>query len=189
MGNESITIAVIAGTKREGRKSFAAAQFVAEMGRKQPNVNILFVDPRDISLPPDGAPEDGRDPHYSEVTAAADAFFIVTPEYNHGYPSSLKRVLDSEYDNYHHKPVALAGASDGPWGGVRVCEALLAPLRTVGLVIAQRTVYFPLVQNIFDEQGAIKADQAERYTKSVQGAYDELVWLARTLKWGREHLQ
>jgi len=185
---DKIKIVVVAGTIREGRKSFAAAQWVAALGRQIEGVEIIFVDPRDVHLPPEGGPKDGRDASYSDITAAADGFFIVTPEYNHGYPSSLKRLLDSEYDNYRHKPVVLAGASDGPWGGVRVCEALLAPLRSVGLLVGQRTVYFPFVQNVFDEQGQIDPANAEKYAKSIQGAYDELIQLARWLRLGRDGL-
>ena len=184
--DQKVTIAVIAGTVREGRKSFAAAQWVAEQGSLRGDVEIIFVDPRDIALPPDGGPDDGRNLHFSEITSKADGFFIVTPEYNHGYPGSLKRLLDSEYDNYRHKPVLLAGASDGPWGGVRVCEALLSPLRTLGLLIGQRTVHFPFVQNTFDENGQMQSPDAEKYEKTVQGAYDELVTLARLLRPGRQ---
>jgi NAD(P)H-dependent FMN reductase len=181
-----ITVVVICGTKRVGRQSFAAAQWVAEQGRKLEGVEIIFVDPEDVSLPPDGAPEDGRDTTYREVTARADAFFIVTPEYNHSFPSSLKRILDSEYDNYNRKPVAMAGVSNGPWGGTRVCEALLPVLRSLGLAVIRPTVYFTKVQDIFDESGAMHADYADRYQHSVKGAYDELLWFARALQAGRE---
>jgi len=180
----SLVIAVICGTTREGRQSMRAAQWLADFGRQR-GVEIIFVDPKDYRLPPDGAPEDGRDPRYSDVTARADAFFIVTPEYNHGYPGSLKRLLDSEDENYLHKPVVLAGVSNGPWGGTRACEALLPVLRTLGLAVSSRTVYFPRIQEIFDEQGVMKPDFVEGYTKSTQGAYDDLIWLARALKTAR----
>jgi NAD(P)H-dependent FMN reductase len=139
--NEKVVIAVLCGTKREGRKSIYAAEWVAAKGRELAGVEIVLVDPRDITLPPDGAPEDGTDPKYSEITARADAFFIVTPEYNHGYPSSIKRLLDSEYGNYNRKPVALAGVSNGPWGGTRVVETLLPVLRTLGLAVIRPTMY------------------------------------------------
>jgi NAD(P)H-dependent FMN reductase len=97
---EKIVVAVICGTKREGRQSIEAAQWVAEAGRKRDDVEIIFVDPKDVQLPPDG-----RDQKYAEITERADAFYVVTPEYNHSIPSSLRRLLDSEFDNYKHKPV------------------------------------------------------------------------------------
>ncbi len=179
---DKVVIAVILGTKREGRLSENAAKWVAEEGRKRPDTEIIYVDPKDFSLPPDGAPEDGTDPKYSEITAKADAFYVVTPEYNHSIPSSLKRLLDSEYGNYKHKPVATAGVSDGPWGGVRVCEALLHVYHTMWMVAVKPELYFPKVQNIFDAQGQMKPEFVDMQTKNVQKAYDELVWFARALK-------
>src|SRR6476659_576620 len=133
-----IVVAVIAGTTREGRLSINAAKWVAEQGRQRDDVEVIFVDPRDFNLPGDGnKDEHSRDPRYTDITAKADAFYVVTPEYNHSFPSSLKRLLDSEFDNYKHKPVATAGVSNGPWGGVRACEALLHVYHTMWMVAAK----------------------------------------------------
>src|SRR5688572_5376947 len=151
--DDKVTIAVILGTKREGRRSENAAMWVADQGRQRNDCEIIYVDPKEIDLPPDGAPEDGENPKYKEITQKADAFYVVTPEYNHSIPSSLKRLLDSEYINYRHKPVATAGVSDGPWGGVRGCEALLHVYHTMWMVAVKPELYFPKVQDIFDEQG------------------------------------
>ena len=180
--NDTITIAIIAGTSREGRLSIQAAHWVAAQGRKLENVEIIFVDPQDMHLPPDGAPADGRDPTYSEVTVKADAFFIVSPEYNHSVPGSLKRLLDSEDENYTHKPVAVAGVSNGQWGGARMCEIIAPTLRTLGMVYIRPNVYFPKIQEIFDGSGQMQPQYEAPYTKSVQGAYKELLWFARALK-------
>lgn len=183
--DQPITIAVLAGTIRPGRKSFAAAQYVAEQGRQLPGVEIIFVDPAELHLPLDGRDDAQRDARYTDITARADAFFIVTPEYNHGYPGSLKRMLDSEYDNYHRKPVALAGASDGPWGGTRAIEGLLPVMRSLGLSPIRQTVYFPFVDKLFDEAGQLDPAKEERYQRSIEGAYKELIWMARALRAAR----
>lgn len=183
---QKLVIAVICGTKREHRRSINAAKWVAEQGRQRGDVEIIFVDPKDIDLPPDGAPEDGENPTYKEITAKADAFYVVTPEYNHSIPSSLKRLLDSEFGNYKHKPVATAGVSDGPWGGVRVCEALLSVYHTMWMVPIKPELYFPKVQNMFDESGALKPEYVDMQTKNVQRAYGELVWMATALKAARQ---
>jgi len=183
--DQTITIAVLAGTTREKRQSIKAAAYVADYGRKLPNVEIIFVDPKEFTFPGDGNDPEGKDPRYTEIVGKADAFFIVTPEYNHSFPGSLKRMLDSELALYNHKPVALAGASNGNWGGVRAVEALVPAIRETGLVVLSFDVYFPRVQDIFDEQGVIKPDLAERYAKNVGRVYDELLWMARVLKTAR----
>lgn len=179
---ETIIIAVLAGTTRPQRQSIKAAHYVALIGRTYENTEIIFVDPANHHFPDDGNDPEGKDPRYTELTARADAFFIVTPEYNHGYPGTLKRMLDSEFANYRHKPVAMAGASNGPWGGVRVCEALLPVLHRTGMVIIQPEVYFPRVQDIFDETGRIRPEFAERQEANIRKSYDELIWMARLFK-------
>jgi len=180
--NEKITIVVIGGSAREDAESVKAGKWVAEEGHKREDVEVILVNPRDFTLPLDGGPEHGRDARYSEITAKADAFFIVTPEYNNSYPGSIKRLLDSEDENYFHKPIMLAGVSSGQWGGVRACIALQPVCHSLGLMNIPKKLYFPKVQEIFDEQGGMKLEYVENYQKNVQAAYDELLWFARALK-------
>ena len=182
---ESITIAVLAGTTRGQRRSIKAAKYVAEIGRTQQDIEIIFVDPLDFSFAGDGNDPEGKDPRYTEITRKADAFFVVTPEYNHSFPGSLKRMLDSELKNYNHKPVAFAGVSDGNWGGTRAIESLVPAVRETGLVVMSWDVYFPYVQNIFDDNGTIQPDFKDRYETSIGKLYAELIWFARILKAAR----
>ncbi|HET8884601.1 MAG TPA: NAD(P)H-dependent oxidoreductase [Candidatus Saccharimonadales bacterium] len=180
--HQPLTIAVLAGTTRAQRQSIKAAQYIAEFGRQLPNVEIIFVDPVDFNFAGDGNDPEGKDARYSDITARADAFFIITPEYNHSFPGSLKRMLDSELANYNHKPVAIAGASNGNWGGVRAVEALVPAIRETGLIVMSWDVYFPYVQNIFDDDGTIKNEYTERYDKQLTKLYNELIWFADMLK-------
>ncbi|HLZ15273.1 MAG TPA: NAD(P)H-dependent oxidoreductase [Candidatus Saccharimonadales bacterium] len=184
--DETLVLAILLGTSREGRESIHAAKWVAEQAGKREGVEVIFVDPAELNLPSDG--DKIRDPKYTEITARADAFYVVTPEYNHSFPGSLKRMLDSEYENYLHKPVGTAGVSSGMFGGARCCEALLPVYHKVGLVIISPEVYFPKVTELFDEQGNLKPEHVERYTASVGKALDELLWFARMLKRARAEL-
>ena len=186
--NDTIRVAVLAGTTRAQRRSIHAAEWIAEFGRRLPGVEIIFVDPKDFHFAGDGNDPEGKDPHYTDIVTRADAFFVVTPEYNHSFPGSLKRMLDSELQLYNHKPVAFAGVSDGNWGGTRAIESLVPAVRETGLVVMSWDVYFPYVQNIFAEDGRMQPDFQERYTKSVGKLYNELLWFARLLKTGRNQL-
>lgn len=179
---EPINIAVIVGTARPGRQSIKAARYVAEYGKSIEGVEITFVDPRDFSFPADGNGEDAKDSRYGEIVAQADAFFIVTPEYNHSIPGSLKRMLDSEYGAYYHKPVALAGVSNGSWGGVRVCEALLPVCHRLGMINILPELYFPKVQELFDDTGALLPEARETYDSNTRRCYDELIWFVRAMR-------
>lgn len=183
--DQKLKVVVIAGTTRVQRKSIHAARLVAKIGKEFDELEIDFVDPNDLNLPGDGNDPEGKDPKYTKLTEEADAFFVVTPEYNHSFPGSLKRVLDSELKNYIHKPVAFAGASSGNWGGVRAIEALVSSVREMGLVPTFTDVYFPHVQDKFDDEGNLLDDF---YNESIKKAYKELIWMAKTLKYGRDNL-
>lgn len=180
-----ITVAVLIGTARVQRESIKAARYIADFGRTLPNVKIILVDPTELHFPGDGNDPEGKDPRYTAITTEADAFFVVTPEYNHSFPGSLKRMLDSELENYNHKPVAFAGCSNGGWGGVRAVESLVPAIRETGLVALSWDIYFPRVQDIFDASGAMKQEHLSLYTKNLGKLYDELLWMARLFKAAR----
>jgi NAD(P)H-dependent FMN reductase len=179
-------IPILLGTVRPKRRSLQAAELIAKVGKTIKEIEIQLVDPSDFQFPYDGNDPENKDPRYSEITAKADGFFIVTPEYNHSFPGTLKRMLDSELRNYVHKPVAFAGVSDGIFGGARAIESLVPTVREMGMAVTFSDVYFPQVQNLFEENGAVKD---EGYIRRIERAYEELIWMAKSLKWGRENLK
>lgn len=183
--DKPLYIPILLGTKREKRRSIRAAEFVEQIGKQIEGIEVELIDPADFDFPGDGNDPEGKDPRYTAITERADAFFIVTPEYNHSFPGTLKRMLDSELQNYIHKPVAIAGVSDGVWGGVRVIEALLGPVRELGLAVTYTDLHFPQVQNIFDEHGKLLDDA---YIERTKKSYAELIWMAKVLKQGRNSL-
>lgn len=179
-------IPVIAGTIRPQRESIHAARLVHEVASQIEGVESILIDPAEYTVPFDGNDPECKNPKYTEITARADAFFIVTPEYNHSFPGTLKRLLDSELQNYVHKPVAFAGVSSGPWGGVRAIEALNTSVREMGLVSTFSDLHFPFISKVFNEQGVL---QDEKFRERIQKSYTELIWMAQTMKWGRENLK
>lgn len=185
---DPITLAILVGTTRERRESIKAAHYIADYARQLPNVEVIFIDPKDFNFPGDGNDPEGKDPRYTALVQRADAFFIVMPEYNHSFPGSLKRMLDSELKAYNHKPVAFAGCSNGGWGGVRAVESLVPAVRETGLVVLSWDIYFPRVQDIFDTDGAMKQEYSGRYARNLQKLFAELLWMARLLKMGRVQL-
>ncbi len=183
---EKLFIPILVGTTRPKRESIKPARLIEQVGKTIDEIEVLLVDPNDYNFPFDGNDEENKDPRYSELTKKADGFFIVTPEYNHSYPGTLKRMLDSELKNYIHKPVALAGVSSQIFGGVRAIEALLHPVREMGMVVTFADLYFPQVQTLFDENGEIID---KKYITRIHKGYEELIWMAKVLKWGRENVR
>ncbi|HUC95756.1 MAG TPA: NAD(P)H-dependent oxidoreductase [Candidatus Saccharimonadia bacterium] len=179
-------IPVLAGTTRDQRKSIFAAKLVMNVGKTFEKIETELIDPKDFKFPGDGNDPEGKDPKYSDITKRADGFFIVTPEYNHSFPGSLKRMLDSELKNYIHKPVAFGGVSSGPWGGVRAIEALVNTVREMGLVATFSDIQFPKIQELFSNKGELLNQSYIDYIKNV---WIELIWMAEVLKLGRDTVQ
>lgn len=182
---KKLKITIIEGTTREKRMSIHAARLVYEVAQSMDEIEATLVDPKDFNLPGDGNDPESQDPRYSKITAESDGFFIVIPEYNHSFPGSLKRLLDSELKNYIHKPVAFAGVSAGPWGGIRGIENLVPVVREMGMAVTFTDVQFPNIGKVFNEAGEL---QDEKYKERITRSLTELIWMAKSLKYGRENI-
>jgi NAD(P)H-dependent FMN reductase len=178
-------IPVILGTVRKGRMSEPAARLVhAELARR-PGVESELIDIATLPLRLDDAGEAAKMPTYAASVERADALVVVSPEYNHGYSGLLKHVLDSCLKEYIHKAVGIVGVSAGPWGGARSIENLVPVMRELGLVTIFWDVNFSNVRTVFDESGKL-LDQA--FLRRIDKFLKELVWMAKTLRHGREHV-
>ena len=187
MADEKLFIPIILGTPRQNRESENAALWVFGKMEEHEELETQFFDVRDFDLPRDdyGQALKAQFPEWRDSIIKADGLVIVTPEYNHGYPGALKSVLDILLREYVHKPVAFVGVSAGIWGGTRVIEACLPMVRELGLVPTFTDLNFPKVASKFDDEGKLKD---EVYEKLVSGFLEELIWMARTLRWGRRNV-
>ena len=180
-------IPVLLGTNRKERNSIHPAKWLVGEMQKRDDIETRLFDVANFALPHDDYGQGLKDqfPEWRDAMVRADGLVIVAPEYNHGYPGSMKAVLDLLLREYIHKAVALVGVSAGPWGGTRVIEATVPMVRELGLAVTFADLNFPKVQNIFDAEGKLLAPAFE---KRASGFLDELVWMSRVLKWGRENV-
>ena len=184
---DQLNIPVLLGTNRKLRNSiFPAKWLVGEMA-KRAEIRTRLFDVAEFALPHDDYGQELKDqfPEWRDAIIQADGLVIVSPEYNHGYPGSLKAVLDLLLREYVHKSVAFVGVSAGPWGGARVIEAMVPMARELGLAVTFTDLNFPFVQKTFDQEGKLLDNAFER---RVTDFLDELVWMSRVLKWGRENV-
>ena len=187
MNTPSVFLPILLGTNRKLRRSVHAARWLHGAMSARPDIETELFDVAEFSLPQGDYGMDIKDqfPQWRDTIIRADGLVIVTPEYNHGYPGALKSVLDLLLKEYIHKAVAFVGVSAGPWGGTRVIEAMVPMVRELGLAVTFTDLHFPTVQNKFDGNGKLLDDA---YEGRVRGFLDELVWMSRTLKWGRANL-
>ena len=183
--SKSLFIPVILGTTRKGRRSEKAALFVFEETKKRAGVETEFVDIGKIPMRLDDAGEQMKDQAFSDLVKRADGLILVVPEYNHGYPGLLKHALDMNLEEYIHKAVGICGVSAGPFGGARVIEALVPVMRELGLVTIFNDVNFADVRKVFGEDGKLLDESFVRRTAKF---LDELIWMARVLRYGRENV-
>jgi len=94
-------------------------------------------------------------------------------------------VLDSNLMEYVHKAAGIAGVSAGPFGGTRVIQNCLAPMRELGFVTVFFDLNFSNVFKLFDESGNLLDASFVRRTGKF---LNELIWMADTLRYGRENI-
>ncbi|CAN5429811.1 NADPH-dependent FMN reductase [soil metagenome] len=188
MSEKKLFIPVLLGTPRKGRESENVAKWLLGKMEKRDDIETELFDVRDFRIPQNdyGMELKEQFPEWRDAIIRADGLAIVTPEYNHGYPGALKAVLDLLLPEYIHKAVAFAGVSAQVWGGVRVIEACVPMVRELGLAVTFTDLNFPRVQTLFDDDGNLKDEAA--YESRVKAFLDELVWMSRALKWGRENV-
>ncbi|HEY5872103.1 MAG TPA: NAD(P)H-dependent oxidoreductase [Gaiellaceae bacterium] len=180
----ALFVPVILGTPRQGRMSEHAARVVLDEVGKRPGVETELVDIATLPIPVDDAGEAAKDPGFAELVNRADALVLVVPEYNHGYPGLLKHVLDTNLKEYIHKAVGVVGVSAGVFGGARAIQNVIPVLRELGLVTIFWDVNFTTVRRRFDENGTLVDDSFLAIDKFL----DELLWMAETLRYGRENV-
>ncbi len=111
---------------------------------------------------------------FAEKIKAADGVLIVTPEYNGGYPASIKNVIDLLYKEWHRKPIAIASASNGPFGASQVLTALQFSLWKIKAWVVPATFQVPFVDKAFDKDGV---PVAKEDTDKLAAAFlKELIW-------------
>ncbi len=173
------TLAVIYGSNREERLCDKVGAWVlsrvADHGRFDPEL----VDPAEMALPA----RLGGEPNQSlrEVRRRidrADAFLIVTPEYNHGYPAVLKSLIDSAHDEWRRKPAAFVSYG-GISGGLRAVEQLRLVFAELHVVSIRDGVSIMNAWERFDERGQLREPLPEN--QALSHALDQLAWWARAL--------
>ncbi len=113
----------------------------------------------------------------------ADAVLIATPEYDWGVPGVLKNALDwvsrpAGQSALKQKPLAMLGASDGPWGTTRAQLQLRQSLTYMDvLTLPSPWVYVALAKEKFDASGALTDERTREQVKGLVAAL--VAWTER----------
>ncbi len=179
---------ILTGSVREGRFGPVVSNWVAQQATEQGDFDVHVLDLADVEIPlglPSDSPAQAGDAYprpdgirpLTDALQAADAFIIVTPEYNHSYPAGLKAAVDWHFTQWAAKPVAFAsyGGAAGGRHAVLHLENVLTELHAVtirdGLVFPQFWLSW--------EDGRPNDPQAETFAKSM---LTQLSWWAHALR-------
>ena len=177
---------IIIASTRPGRKGPALANWIFDVAKKHTEFSVELLDLAEINLPFLDEPNHPRFQKYtkehtkkwSATIAAADAFIFVTPEYNFGYPATLKNALDFLYNEWTYKPVAFVSYG-GIAGGTRSMQALKQVISAMNMVPVVEAVNVPFFTKYIDEQNKFNAD--EGINKAAGGMMKELLKWTETL--------
>ncbi|MFB6814720.1 NADPH-dependent FMN reductase [Streptomyces sp. NPDC056347] len=182
-----LKVAVVLASNREGRFAPVVADWLLAHTDAHPDIETDLVDVVEADLPTaiSFRPEPGAQARLDALAprlAAADAFIVVTPEYNHSYPAPLKNLIDWYREEWHAKPVGFVSYG-GVSGGLRAVEHLRQVFAEQHAVSVRETVSFHNAGALFDEQGKHRDPQGCDAAAKV--LLDQLLWWGRALREAR----
>jgi NAD(P)H-dependent FMN reductase len=175
-----LSVAVIIGSTREGRVGDAVAGWFSGQARRRADIEVSVIDLADFEFP--NSYPDAVTPQMAEFTGRidrADAFVIVTPEYNRSFPASLKQAIDFAYDEWQAKPVGFVSYGHRSEGMYAV-EQLRSVFTELHTVTMRNGVGFNLLDGGFDDSG--RPRDPEGPEPAVTTLLDQLSWWGYALR-------
>lgn len=173
-------ISIISASVRNGRDSHRVALYFKTYLEERGLANVKVIDLKDYNFPIFEERLSYLDAptlamlSFTEKMTTADGVIIVTPEYNGGYPASLKNVIDLLYAEWKRKPVAIATVSSGTFAGSQVITSLQFTLWKIGALTVPAMFQVATVANSFDEKGNPHDKLAT--DKRAETFINELLW-------------
>ncbi|MBT2440127.1 NAD(P)H-dependent oxidoreductase [Streptomyces sp. ISL-36] len=178
-----LKLAVVVASNREGRFGPVIADWFLSHAAQRDDFTVDVLDLAETDLPTalSHNPSDAVRAELAAVTpvlAAADAFVVVTPEYNHSFPASLKSLIDWHFTEWQAKPVGFVSYG-GMAGGLRAVEQLRQVYAELHAVTVRDTVSFHNAHSHFDESGRHKDPTGP--DAAAKSMLDQVAWWARAL--------
>ena len=185
-----LNIVVLYGSVRSARQGIKAARFIVSQCRVRGH-EVTLIDPLEYPVPLLDKMYKEYDPHeappvlqnLARIIIPADAYIVVSGEYNHTVPPALTNLMDHFLEEYFWKPSAIVCYSAGPFGGVRAAMTLRAMLAEMGMASIPSILPIPGVQDAFEDNGT-PVDDA--YPRRATRFLTELEWYANAMKHARE---
>lgn len=180
-------LAVIVASNRPGRTALPVAEWFAAAAGQHGGFEVDLVDLAEIGLPlldESAHPrlrqyEHAHTREWSARVESADAFVIVTPEYNYGMPAILKNALDFLHHEWAYKPVGFVSYG-GVSAGVRSVQMAKQVVTTLRMFPVPEAVAIPFVAQFIDDEGRVRPNEVME--GATKGMLDELVRVEEALR-------
>jgi len=179
---DQVKLGLIYGSVRPGRFCDTVARWTADQIMKTGNFELEVIDTVAHATRKKSLAESSSLHSLQQQLDVADAFVVVTPEYNHGYPAALKELIDSAGREWHAKPVAFVSYG-GVSGGLRAVEQLRQVFVEVHAVTIRDSVSFHSAREQFNGEGVHASP--ERHANSMSRMLAQLYWWAVALREAR----
>src|SRR5665213_2499430 len=183
-------IELIIGSTRPGRVGPQIAIWIVDNLSKKSGIDYEIVDIKDWGLPIfDEAVLPSMNQYQHEHTKAwgakvseADAYIFLTPEYNAGYPASIKNAIDYLFHEWQGKPLMIV--SYGVGGGTTASAQLRQVAERLKMLPTAISPAFTIGKDMSDKNGQIKniATAFNPYEASLHEAAEQLLNLTSTQK-------
>ncbi|GGU66757.1 putative reductase [Streptomyces albospinus] len=175
------TLAVIVSSTREGRFAPVVANWFTRHASTHPEIDLDVID-LDVIRPYELRPGSEEFESFAKRVEQADAYVVITPEYNHSFPAPLKHAIDLLYAQWRAKPVGFVSYG-GISGGLRAVEQLRLVFAELHATTVRETVSFALTGKPFDEAGQLRDPGPA--TEAADALLRQLTWWAVALREAR----
>ncbi len=178
-----MNIEIISGSPRNESVSYRVALHLKEVlaNKTEHNIGLIDVRNHDLGLlqtvfsTVEATPEKHKE--LAKRIFAADAFVLVTPEYNGSYSPALQNLLD-HFPKQSRKVFGVVTSSPGAMGGMRASQKLLTFIPGLFGIASPHMLVIPAVDKKFDAEGKLID---ETFEKSVNNFVTEFIWLAESV--------
>ena len=176
-------IEIISGSPRPNSVTHRVALHLRNLLHETTQHKVGIINLKDWNLPavqsvfvsPERTPEEFKP--LAKRIFAADAFMLVSPEYNGSYSPAMKNLID-HFPKQHHKPFGIVTASPGPLGGIRASQQMQLLINALFGIASPYMLIVGSVDKKFDAEGNLLD---ERFQNNVHNFTSEYLWLAERL--------
>lgn len=186
-------VGIISGSVRKNSLGTKIFDYLRSVMPNTNDVTFEWINLADFNLPMFGLDQmplggeacdlDVEQERWIETIERQDGLAIISPEYDHAIPGSLKNAIDYIGTQVDHKPLQIITYSHSADGGMMAAESMVEIFQMLRMMVLPKPVLLRKAHEYFDDEGnfIVAAPGAEYFSKKLEAGFDELVFYSRLL--------